>query len=182
MFFSWQEIHLFPLFISFFIVMFLSFFLLRSGRSDGRWQNTSSRETSENLFLAYFWAWPKVWVDGPESTKEKASADYVWQGLAAIVCFLWLTDLCVWQTARGTPASEDLSSSPHVLSPPLLFSFCWLKTGNLREKLGGKIGQLEAEKLNLEDPFFFGRRVEMSCMQCGWSTTQGRMKHMRLSN
>ena len=32
----------------------------------------------------------------------------------------------------------------------------------MRQKLGGKIGQLEAEKLNLEDQFFFvGRCVEM---------------------
>ena len=29
---------------------------------------------------------------------------------SAIVCFLWLTDLSVTQTARGTPASEGLSS------------------------------------------------------------------------
>ena len=56
-------------------------------------------------------------------------------------------------TARETPSSEDLSSSPHVLSfSPLLFSLCLLKTtGNLRQKLGGKIGQLEAVKRNLED-------------------------------
>ena len=45
--FSWQEIHRFPRFISFFFVIFLSFFLLRSRRSDGRCQNTSSREKSE---------------------------------------------------------------------------------------------------------------------------------------
>ena len=45
------------------------------------------------LLLACFWAWPKFWVDGPESTKENASTDYFWQGLAATVCFLWFTDL-----------------------------------------------------------------------------------------
>ena len=34
------------------------------------------------LLLACFWAWLKVWVDGPESTKENALADYfgkMWQ-------------------------------------------------------------------------------------------------------
>ena len=40
----------------------------------------------------------------------------IFLGLAAIVCFLWLSDLCVTQTARGTPASECWSSSPYVLS------------------------------------------------------------------
>ena len=37
------------------------------------------------------------------------------QGLAAVVCFFWQSDLYVTQTARGTPASESLSSSPYVL-------------------------------------------------------------------
>ena len=36
------------------------------------------------------------------------------QGLAAVVCFFWQSDLYVTQTARGTPASESLSSSPYV--------------------------------------------------------------------
>ena len=36
------------------------------------------------------------------------------QGLAAVVCFLWLSDLYVTQTARGTPAIESLPSSPYV--------------------------------------------------------------------
>ena len=53
------------------------------------------------------------WV---EATKESALADDSWPGLAAMVCFLWLSDLCVTQTARGTPASECWSSSPYVLS------------------------------------------------------------------
>ena len=33
---------------------------------------------------------------------------FFWQGLAAMVCFLWLNELCVTQTARGTSASELL--------------------------------------------------------------------------
>ena len=36
------------------------------------------------------------------------------QGLAAVVCFFWQSDFFVTQTARGTPASESLSSSPYV--------------------------------------------------------------------
>ena len=69
-----------------------------------------------SLLLACFWAWLKVWVGGPESTKENALADDFWLGLAAIVCFLWLSELCVTQTARGTSSGECLSSSLHVLS------------------------------------------------------------------
>ena len=69
------------------------------------------------LLLACFWAWLKVWVDGPESTKESALADDSWLGLAAMVCFLWLSDLCVWhRQSRGTSAGECLSSSHYVLS------------------------------------------------------------------
>ena len=59
-----------------------------------------------SLMLARFWAW--------QSTKGNVLADNFRLGLAAIVCFLWLSDLCVTQTARGTSASECLSSSPHV--------------------------------------------------------------------
>ena len=68
------------------------------------------------LLLACFSAWLQVWVGGPESTTESALADDFWLGWAAIVCFLWLSDLCVTQRARGTPASELLSSSPYVFS------------------------------------------------------------------
>ena len=67
------------------------------------------------------------WV---EATKENALADDFWLGWAAIVCFLWLSDLCVTQTAHGTPASQCLSSSPSVfsLSPSIsnLFMFTLL--------------------------------------------------------
>ena len=104
------------------------------------------------LLLACFWAWLKVWVDGPESTKESALADDSWPGLAAMVCFLWLSDLCVTQTARGTPASECWSSSPYVLSlSPLLFSPCLPSFLNTWQKVTGRIGQLEAVRLNLDD-------------------------------
>ena len=104
------------------------------------------------LLLACFSAWPKVWVDGPESTMENALADDFWLGLAAIVCFLWLSDLCVTQTARGTSAGECLSSSPFVFSlSPLLFSSCLPSFLNTWQKVTGNIGQLEAVKLNLED-------------------------------
>ena len=46
----------------------------------------------------------------------RMEADDFWLGWAAIVCFLWLSELCVTQTARGTPASECLSSYPYVFS------------------------------------------------------------------
>ena len=60
------------------------------------------------LLLARFSAW--------QSTKENALADNFRLVLGEIVCFLWLSDLCVTQTARGTSASEGLSSYPYVLS------------------------------------------------------------------
>ena len=68
------------------------------------------------FLLACFSAWTKVSVDGPDSTKENALAENFRLGLAALVCFLWLSDLCVTQTARGTSAGECLSSSPFVFS------------------------------------------------------------------
>ena len=73
------------------------------------------------LLLACFWAWLKVWVGGPESTKDSALADDSRLGLAAPVCFLWLSDLCVTQTTRGTSSSECSSSSPCLLSLSLHF-------------------------------------------------------------
>ena len=65
------------------------------------------------------------WV---EATKENALANEFWLGLAALLCFLRLSDLCVTQTARGTPASECLSSSPNVSSLSIfaLFMFTLL--------------------------------------------------------
>ena len=163
--FSWQKITFSSCHHLVFILILLTFFSPQalSWRSDGRRQRTRhqdervkpmvrmvTRVWKKSLFSVCFWAWPKVWVDGPESTKEKASADYVWQGLAAIVCSLWLTDLCVWhrQPARH-PASEDLSSSPQVLS---LHSYSLYV--HSRRTTGGKIGQLEAEKLNLGGSIF----------------------------
>ena len=108
-----------------------------SRRSDGRGQNTSSREMSEGSggnghqvlksrsfvgFFFFFSAWLKVWVDGPESTKEYASGDYFTLRLEAIVCFLWFSDLCVTQTARATSASECWASYLYVLSLSPVFS------------------------------------------------------------
>ena len=52
------------------------------------------------------------------------------------------------QTARGTPASECLSSSPYVLSP--IYSLHVYPPFSTWQQVTGKIGQLEEEKLNLE--------------------------------
>ena len=154
-------------FSCFFFSCFLSFFLSSCFVKEIWWQKTkhvtkrnewsqwwewSTKSEKGGLLLACFSAWPKVWVDGPESTMENAMADDFWLGLAAIVCFLWLSDLCVTQTARGTSAGECLSSSPFVFSlSPLLFSSCLPHFLNTCQKVTGKIGQLEAVKLNLED-------------------------------
>ena len=60
----------------------------------------------------------------------------------------WL--VCVTQTARGTSAGECLSSSHYVFSP-LLFSSCLPSFLNTWQKVTGRIGQLEAVRLNLDD-------------------------------
>ena len=147
---------LFTLFISFFYLVSCPFFLSSCFVKGIWWQKTKHvikrnewkqwwewsprSEKRRSLLLACFWAWLKVWVDGPASTKENASADCFWQGLAAIVCFLWFTALCATQTVCRTPASQGLSSSPYVLS---------LSTNVLL--MFTQDGQLEAVKLNLED-------------------------------
>ena len=55
------------------------------------------------------------------------------------------------QTARGTPASECLSSSPYVFFLSLSLSIFTLLFLNTCQKVTGRIGQHEAAKLNLED-------------------------------
>ena len=112
------------------------------------------------LLLACFSAWPKVWVGGPESTKESALADDSGLGLAAMVCFLWLSDLLCdidsWRNIRWWNAYHHLfmfSLSLHFYSSLCLPSFL-----NTWQKVTGKIGQLEAVKLNLEDSSGLCRR------------------------
>ena len=69
--------------------------------------------------------------------------------------------MCDTDSPQDTP---QVKTCHHLLMfslRQLLFSLCSLKTENLRQKLGGKIGQLEAEKLNLGGSIFVGRLVEM---------------------
>ena len=122
---------------SFFLSLSLSVFLFLfmtedKTRHQEKWVKAVVRMVTNvwkgGLLLACFWAWLKVSVDGPESTKESALADDFWLGLTAIVCFLWLSDLCVTQTARGTPASECLTSSPSVLSLSIFTLFLLMFT------------------------------------------------------
>ena len=63
--------------------------------------------------------------------KRKASADCVWQGLAAIVCSLWLTDLCVWH--RQHAGHPLVKACPHLLmfSPSTLILFMFTQDGKL---------------------------------------------------
>ena len=136
------------LFSCFLSYLFFSPHVLSRG-SDGRGPYTSSREMSEGSGenghqglkrrspVGAFWAW--------QSTKENALADNFRPVLAEIVCFLWLSDLCVTQTARGTSASECLSSSPHVFSLSLfivtLFMFT-LPSSTRGKKLLERFGNL----------------------------------------
>ena len=101
-----------------------------------------------SLLLACFATWPKVGENQPRRMRRLV----MFGKGSAIVCFLWLTDLSVTQTARGTPASEGLSSFPQVLSlSTLVLSLCLPSFLNTWQKVTAKIGQLEAVKLNLED-------------------------------
>ena len=97
----------------------------------------------KNLFLAYFWAWPKVWVDGPESTKEKSVGWLCLARLGSNSVFLvieWL--MCVTQTARGTPAGEGLSSSPHVLSLHSYSLYVYSRRTTWDRSLAERLGNL----------------------------------------
>ena len=110
--FFMTEKSLFPHFISLLLFScFLSFFYLSSCFVKRIWwaggQNTSSREIIEGsggkwpprsekkgpLLFFFVWAWPKVWVDGPESKKENAPADHFSARLGSNSVFLvteWL--------------------------------------------------------------------------------------------
>ena len=93
----------FPCFYFHFSSPFFSPYVLPR-RSDGRGQDTSPREMSESnggnghqdlkrtSLVGVIWAWLKLWVDGPKFTNENASILMFWQGLAATVRFLWLSD------------------------------------------------------------------------------------------
>ena len=157
-----RESHFFLFsFPCFYFHVFFSFFspYVLPRRSDGRGQDTSPREMSEGnggnghqdlkrrSLVGVIWAWLKVWVDGPESTNENASIWMFWQGLAAIVCFLWLSD---------TDSPRDIRlcrlviiSSSFSLCIFILFMFA--SSLERWQRVGGKIGQLEADKLNPED-------------------------------
>ena len=155
---SWQKIHFSSFHFLVFTLMFpvlFSLLMFLSKRSDGRGRNTSPREMSEasgdngqqslkrrSFVGVFFSAWTKVSVDGPESTKENALADDFWVGLAAIVCFLWLSELCVTQTVRGTPASECLSSSPYVLSLSPLWLYVYPPSSTRGKKLLERLANL----------------------------------------
>ena len=73
------------------------------------------------------------------------------------------------QTARGSSASECLSSSPYVLSLSSLLTSCLPSFLNTRQQVTAKIGQHEAVKLNLEDS-----------MVCVEDPMEGRAKNKNL--
>ena len=168
---SIAESHLFLFSFPCFYFHFSSFFFFAPyvlpRRSDGRGQDTSPREMIESSggnghqdlkrrsLVGVIWAWLKVWVDGPESTKENASVFClckVWQQWC--VSCDWVT-----QTARGTAACEGLSSYPgKFLSLCLFFlsSLCLPSSLETWQKVRGKIGQPVAVKLNPEDQMVCG--------------------------
>ena len=88
-----------------------------------------SPSSKKGGLLLFFSAWLKVWVDGPESTKENASGDYFMLRLAPIVCFLviqWL--VCDTDSPRDTRqwVLSIISSCSLSLSIFTLFMFTLL--------------------------------------------------------
>ena len=143
---------------------FLFFFFLSSRFVKGIWWQRTIHVIKRNEWRQWVWMVTKVWKGGLllarfsawQSTKRNVLADNFRLGLAAIVCFLWLSDLCLTQTARGTSASECLSSSPHVSLSVSLSLLCYSLYVyppflNTWQKVAEKSWQLVAEKLNLED-------------------------------
>ena len=118
----------FSLFSPFFISVCVSLSLLWQRTTHvhpEKWVKAVVCEWSTNvwkggLLLAFFWAWLKVLVDGPESTKESALADVFLArfGSKCVSCD-WVT--CVW---HRQPAGHALVNAYHHL--PLFFSLSTL--------------------------------------------------------
>ena len=98
------------------------------------------------LLLACFFEhdWRSELVD-PSQPRRMRRLIFLRLGWAAIVCFLWFSDLCVTQIDSGSSASECFASSLCALS------LCWPSFLNTWQNVTAKIGQLEAVKLHLED-------------------------------
>ena len=187
--FFMTEKSLFPHFISLLLFScFLSFFYLSSCFVKRIWwaggQNTSSREIIEGsggkwpprsekkgplLFFLFEHDRRSELMDLNQKRRMRRLIIFR-QGLAAIVCFLWLSDLCVTQTARGTSASECSASSPcgSPFLSPVLLSLCLPSFLNTWQNVTAKIGQLEAVKLNLED--------QMVCVEDQWKIVLEKMR------
>ena len=104
------------------------------------------------LLLACFSAWPKVWVDGPESTRENALADDFLARLGSNSVFLvieWL--VCALESPRYTRKWMLIIISLCFLSLHFYSLYVYPPSSTLGKKVTGKIGQLEAVRLNLED-------------------------------
>ena len=67
----------------------------------------------------FVWAWPKVWVDGPESKKENAPADHFSARFGSNSVFLVIELTCVW---HRQPAGHPPVNAQHHLLVVLLFS------------------------------------------------------------
>ena len=167
---SWQKFTFSAFHFFVFILIFLSFScegeLMAEDKKphQNKWVKAMVRMVTrvwKSLFLACFFK--HDWMS--ELMELNQTRRMLWliifrQGLAAIVCFLWFSDLCVTQTARGTPASECFSIVSSCFSLPLHFYSLYVYTpsstrgkkllerlGNLRRPLRGCIVPVEFLRL-----------------------------------
>ena len=146
--FFMPENHFFPLFISLAFLSFSCPFFLVGSCHGGLMAKDKTRHQEKwvkpvvgmvtkvwKVFSSrVFWAWPKVWIvmdlNQPKRMPWLIIEAKVWQ--QQCVSCDWLT--CVW---HRQPAGHQAVKTCHNLlmfSLTLLFSFCLLKTGNLRRR------------------------------------------------
>ena len=139
---------LFLVFIIMFPVLFFSSPHVLSKGSDGRGQNTSSREMCASsggmvtkvwkggLLLACFWAWLKVWVDGLEINQGECVGWFFLGRQQWCVSCGWLP--CVWHRQPAAHRCWRLAIISFLFSLSLSPLFCSLNVYSRRATWGGE--------------------------------------------
>ena len=167
-YFSWQKITFSSCHLLVFILCFLTFFfclevLSRRCRKQTRHQDKRAkpivgmvtRVWKRGLLLAFFFSMTES-LSWWTRTNQRESVG-------------WLC--CVTQTARRTPAGEDLSSFPHVLCLHSYSLYVDSRRASWDRSLAGRLRWTWRINFLLLDAV-----LRWSCMQCGWSTTEGRVE------